>query len=89
MRAPLAIVGFLLGVLASWQAGDWLWLLGAVVLIANWPYTLLGILRLRGTIHDFAPWLNREDHSLPQRAAAAHRGLVQREMERLSYQAAA
>ncbi len=44
MQAPLAVVGFLLGVLAWWQVGEWLWLVGAVVLIANWPYTLLGIM---------------------------------------------
>jgi hypothetical protein len=44
MQAPLAIVGFLLGLLAWWQTGAWSWLLGAVVLVANWPYTLLVIL---------------------------------------------
>jgi len=44
MQAPLAVVGFLLGLLAWWQTGAWLWLLGALVLVANWPYTLLGIL---------------------------------------------
>jgi hypothetical protein len=44
MQAPLAIVGFLFGLLAWWQTGGWLWLLGAVALVANWPYTLLVIM---------------------------------------------
>jgi hypothetical protein len=44
MQAPLAAVGFLLGILAWWQTANWLWLLGAFVLVANWPYTLIGIM---------------------------------------------
>ena len=44
MQASLAIVGFLLGALAGWQTGRWLWMIGALVLLANWPYTLLCIL---------------------------------------------
>src|SRR5262245_10615266 len=40
MQAPLALVGSILGLLAWWQTKDWRWLFGAVVLIANWPYTL-------------------------------------------------
>ncbi|MDN5928252.1 MAG: DUF1772 domain-containing protein [Hyphomicrobiales bacterium] len=41
MQAPLAIIGFLLGLLAWWQTGNGCWLAGALVLVANWPYTLL------------------------------------------------
>jgi hypothetical protein len=44
MQAPLAVVGFLLGLVAWWQSGGWLWLLGALVLIAAWPYTLIGMM---------------------------------------------
>ena len=40
MQAPLALLGSVLGLLAWWQTNDWHWLVGAMVLIANWPYTL-------------------------------------------------
>jgi hypothetical protein len=44
MQAPLAILGFVLGLNGWWQSGQWLWLIGAALMIANWPYTLLGIM---------------------------------------------
>jgi hypothetical protein len=44
MQAPLAIIGFLLGMLAWWQTGHWLWVVGGLLLVANWPYTLLVIM---------------------------------------------
>ena len=44
MQASLAVVGFLLGLSAWWQTGEWRWLLGAAVLVANWPYTLLVVM---------------------------------------------
>jgi hypothetical protein len=44
MQATLAVVGFVFGMLAWWSSGNWSWLVGAVVLVANWPYTLLVIM---------------------------------------------
>jgi hypothetical protein len=39
MQALLAVIGFLFGLLAWWQSRDWPWLLGALLLIANAPWT--------------------------------------------------
>lgn len=44
MQGPLAVLGFLLGLLAWRQTDDERWLLGAALLIANWPYTLIAIM---------------------------------------------
>ncbi len=44
MQASLAVTGFVFGMSAWWMTGNWRWALGAVVLVANWPYTLLGML---------------------------------------------
>jgi hypothetical protein len=44
MQSTLAIVGFVLGVAAWWQSGILAFLLGAVLMLANWPWTLLGVM---------------------------------------------
>lgn len=44
MQASLAVVGFVLGMLAWWTTGITQFLAGAIVLVANWPYTLIGIM---------------------------------------------
>jgi len=41
MQASLALAGGLLGLLESTASEDWLWALGAIVLLSAWPYTLL------------------------------------------------
>jgi uncharacterized membrane protein len=44
MQATLAVVGFVFGVLEWLLSGELAWLLGGILLVANWPYTLYFIM---------------------------------------------
>ena len=44
MQAPLAVAGCIGGLVAWWQTGEPGFVLGAILMIANWPWTLLGIM---------------------------------------------
>jgi hypothetical protein len=68
MQASLAVLGGMLGDLAWWTTGDGLWLAGAVVLVLNWPYTLLGIM----------PTNRQLLATAPESADAATRALLER-----------
>jgi hypothetical protein len=67
MQASLAIIGGLFGLLAYLSTPDWRWLLGAIVLLANWPYTLFVI----------APTNNRLMDTPPEAATAETRRMLE------------
>ena len=41
MQSSLALVAGGLGLAAAWQLQDWRWVIGALLILANWPFTLL------------------------------------------------
>jgi hypothetical protein len=43
MQAGLALLGSILGLAAFWLSEAWLWVLGALVLLSAWPFTLVVI----------------------------------------------
>ena len=41
MQSSFAVISAALGFFASWQLQNWMWSIAAVLMLANWPYTLL------------------------------------------------
>ena len=76
MQASLAMAGFLLGLAAWWWQGrDALWLLGAVVMLAPWPYTLLIIKPVNDRLHATPPeQAGAESRTLIERWGRLHAG---------------
>lgn len=44
MQGSLAVASALLGLASALQTKDWRWGVGAVLILANWPYTLVGMM---------------------------------------------
>ena len=50
MQATLAIVGFLFGALSWWLTGRLAFATGAILMLANWPWTMFGIMPTNKTL---------------------------------------
>jgi hypothetical protein len=75
MQASLAIVGGFFGLVAYLSALEWRWLLGAIVLLANWPYTIFMIMPTNRRLMDTPPEAaTTETRRMLERWGALHAG---------------
>ena len=51
MQASLALLATLAGLLATYESGRAIWLLGAALMLAPWPYTLIVIMPTNRALH--------------------------------------
>ncbi|MBL6080987.1 DUF1772 domain-containing protein [Belnapia sp. T18] len=68
IQAGLAMLGGAAGLLAWYNSREWQWMAGSLLLIANWPFTMLVIM----------PVNKRLMAMTPQEAGAGSRGLLRR-----------
>jgi hypothetical protein len=55
MQAILAAAGGVLGLITFFFDWDWKWIIGAIFIAANWPYTLYLIMPTNNTLMDLEP----------------------------------
>ena len=70
MQAGLALVACALGVVAFVLSHDWRWLLGALLILAPWPWTIFVIMPVNRRLKATAPDAARSD----TRASVEHWG---------------
>ena len=73
MQASLALASALFGLFAFWSTRDWRWLAGALLIFANWPYTLLVILPVNKRL-EATPVANQETRNLIETWGLLHAG---------------
>jgi hypothetical protein len=67
MQSSLAAVSGALGLITAWMTKDWRWMVGAVLILINWPYTLIGIMPTNHKLKDIA-----DDDAGPTSRAMLH-----------------
>lgn len=55
LQGGLAVLSGVAGFAAVWLTGNWCWAAGATLMLANWPYTVLGILPLNHRLQAVSP----------------------------------
>jgi anthrone oxygenase-like protein len=75
MQAGLALASTLLGLLAAYLTRDWVWVLGAALIFANWPYTLFVIFPVNKVLEATAPAAaDQRTRALIEKWGALHAG---------------
>lgn len=73
MQGTLAALGFLLGIAAWWQSRDELYIVGAIMMGANWAYTALMIMPVNNELKSIAlDDAGEESHTLLRRWGKLH-----------------
>jgi hypothetical protein len=75
MQANLALASTALGLIAAYLAADWKWLLGGILIFANWPYTILIIMPVNKVLEATAPdAANAQTRALIEKWGKLHAG---------------